>query len=122
MQLHTLRGKVCNMKIGSLFAFLTCLFFGLGIRHIAHYCMLVYSYKNLKEGNETFSDFCKRRLDSASWRFREHLPFKWFYDSKCFIFFQILWGVLLVLVGVCLLALYFLIQNSEYGIFLEERF
>lgn len=67
-------------------------------------------------------DYCVSTIGSFKWRLRKFLKLKWFNYFQVYKFFTILNSILLVLFSICLLILYFCVNNSEYAELLRMKF
>lgn len=109
------------MKISSLFTFVATFFILHGIWQFIWLKLATKGYKEFKNEGESFLDYCVREFNSLDWKIRKKLSISWFYNSRLFRIFIILKGTLLVLLGVAFIVAYFLIKNTEYGVWLDIK-
>ena len=76
----------------------------------------------VKEGYDgTWFRFCCETFDNWIWRLRFKSKFRWLYESKVFVFFFRLRGIILCLIGVLIFLGLFLIEKTDYWEFIITK-
>ena len=109
------------MKIGNILLFFVTVCTLWGIYYLIDINIKLKAYNAFKETNESFLDYCCREYNDWAWKIRKKLNWKLFYNTRLFIIFRRLQGILLVLIGLGLLVLYFCLFFTEYRVFLYEK-
>lgn len=66
-------------------------------------------------------DYCVENIGSLKWKLRKSLKLRFLNSFRVYKFFTILNSILLVLFSICLLILYFCVNNSEYAELLKIK-
>ena len=69
----------------------------------------------VKEGYEgTWFRFCCETFDNLIWRLRLKSKFRWLYESKVFVIFFRLKGIILCTIGISIFIGLFLLERTDY--------
>lgn len=108
------------MIVDDLIVFIASLSILFGIWQFIWIEVNTRGYLIKKLDNESFADFLFRYYkDDVVWRIRKKLRVKWFYNSKGFLKFLRLKGIILVLIGFTLLVLRLYLSFTDYRYILD---
>ena len=68
---------------------------------------------------QSFLEFCFEYYNSISWKIRKSFGIRWFYNSKLFLIYIRLRGVIIFLFGVAIIIAILLVGSSEYAPYLD---
>lgn len=109
------------MKISNILLFFITVTMLWGVYYLVDIKIKLKAYKLFKIDEESFLDYCYREYNDWAWYLRKKLNWRLFYNSRLFVIFQRLKGIILVLISLILLAVYLYLYFTEYRVFLYEK-
>lgn len=109
------------MTLKHLLYFIFTFIILLGIYQIYWVILTKKSYPLFRNENETLFEYCKRQYQGV-WKYLKRTTIGWFINSKVYLKLRVIFGVLLILLGICgFIVTHFIKLSDIYGVYLDIK-